>query len=107
LHRQVQTLELTSVLKPTEGLTAALEAAVASFESGGVADDVGALVLPVKSVGWVSCDGLEKGTAVLEGSGRWNARVGISIDLGKAEGDASCGEVARFSAVAKHESLPA
>ena len=105
MHRQVQTLELTSVLKPTEGLTAALEAAVASFESGGVADDVGALVLPVKSVGWVSCDGVEKGTAVLEGTGRWNARV--SIDLGKAEGDGSGGEVASFSAVAKHESLPA
>ena len=94
---RIQTLQVTSVRDPSDELRRALAAAVARFEGGG--SDLAPLVLPLRRVAWVACDGARRGAALLEGS---SSRVDVRVEI-----DLDAEERATLVPVARHETLPA
>lgn len=91
---KIQTLEINTVLEPTDGLKAALFDALPTFYDCELAE----LVQPIRSMSWVSCDGGRKGSVLLEGARNLSARASIDLDRETA---------VTFALAAKHESLPA
>lgn len=91
---KIQTLELSTVLEPSDGLKAALSDALPTFYDGELAE----LVLPIQSTSWVACDGVRTGSVLLEGARNLSARARIDLDKDNT---------VVFTLLSKHESLAA
>eukprot|EP01044_Picomonas_judraskeda_P015576 COSAG03_NODE_2633_length_2578_cov_1.980234_1_plen_100_part_00 len=91
---KIQTLQLTTVLAPTDDLKSALSDALPTLYGGELAE----LVLPIQGTSWVACDGERTGAVILTGARQLSVRASIDLDRD---------DVVTFTLVAKHESLPA
>jgi CubicO group peptidase (beta-lactamase class C family) len=91
---KIQTLELSTVLEPSDELKRALSDALPTFYDGELAE----LVMPIQNTSWVSCDGKRTGSVLLEGARNLSARARIDLDEDTA---------VAFTLISKHESLAA
>ena len=94
LPPKIQTLQLNTVLAPTDDLKSALSDALPTLYGG----ELGELVLPIQSASWVACDGARTGAVILKGARHLSVRASIDLDRD---------DIVTFTLVAKHESLPA
>eukprot|EP01048_Picozoa_sp_COSAG05_P017468 COSAG05_NODE_2387_length_3132_cov_1.598088_2_plen_100_part_00 len=75
LPPKIQTLEIRSVLAPSPALKAAETVALTNIHP----PELAPLVLPVRRVSWVACDGERQGMLKVEGA-RVDCNVSIDLD---------------------------